>query len=162
LECRLSRLSLNSAPAFIAISYTWEVALPLVSVTLNGHEFSIRENLHSALRQFNTSAPGAYFWVDAICIDQTCVPERNTQVPLMKDIYSTASRGWVWLGDGTHRTRTLVSMLYDIKYLQEAQDPQHDMDLIGYLDPLLHSLENEKEEWILLLLRPWFNRTWIL
>lgn len=38
-------------------------------------------------------------WVDAICIDQRRVMERNHQVPLMRDIYSQATRVLVWLGD---------------------------------------------------------------
>jgi hypothetical protein len=38
------------------------------------------------------------FWVDAICINQNDLNERNKQVPRMGDIYSMASRVWIWMG----------------------------------------------------------------
>lgn len=38
------------------------------------------------------------FWVDAICINQNDMSERNEQVPRMGDIYSMASRVWIWIG----------------------------------------------------------------
>jgi hypothetical protein len=38
------------------------------------------------------------FWIDAICINQDNLQERNEQVPRMGDIYSMASRVWIWIG----------------------------------------------------------------
>jgi hypothetical protein len=38
------------------------------------------------------------FWIDAICINQNDMNERNEQVPRMGDIYSMASRVWIWIG----------------------------------------------------------------
>jgi hypothetical protein len=37
-------------------------------------------------------------WADAICINQSDINERNTQVKLMGEIYRTATRVHVWLG----------------------------------------------------------------
>ena len=36
-------------------------------------------------------------WIDAICINQTDIDERNAQVAIMGDIYKEASRVLVWL-----------------------------------------------------------------
>ncbi|KAF1954800.1 hypothetical protein CC80DRAFT_116273 [Byssothecium circinans] len=164
LECKLSRVSLYASPEFIAISYTWESGLPLVQITLNGYEFSIRENLHNALVQFNSSAPGTCFWVDAICIDQSCIPERNAQVPLMRDIYSSASRVWVWLGDGTHRTEALVSLIHTLPYIPGTFKDYTPLSEIGDLVSFIayrESWKHEAEEWDYLFNRLWFNRTWV-
>jgi hypothetical protein len=38
------------------------------------------------------------FWVDAICINQNDMNERTEQVYRMGDIYSMASRVWIWMG----------------------------------------------------------------
>jgi hypothetical protein len=38
------------------------------------------------------------FWIDAVCINQNDMNERNEQVPRMGDIYSMASRVWIWMG----------------------------------------------------------------
>jgi hypothetical protein len=40
------------------------------------------------------------FWIDAICINQTDIPERNDQILRMRDIYRSATRGIIWLGPG--------------------------------------------------------------
>ncbi|KAL8917848.1 MAG: hypothetical protein Q9172_005670 [Xanthocarpia lactea] len=37
-------------------------------------------------------------WIDAICIDQANIPEKNQQVQQMRHIYQSASRVVVWLG----------------------------------------------------------------
>jgi len=40
-------------------------------------------------------------WIDAICIDQDNEDEKSTQILLMGDIYSGASRVIIWLGEET-------------------------------------------------------------
>ncbi|KAK0715467.1 heterokaryon incompatibility protein-domain-containing protein [Lasiosphaeris hirsuta] len=44
------------------------------------------------------TAPGTYLWVDALCINQADVSERNQQVSIMGQIYSNALRVISWLG----------------------------------------------------------------
>ncbi|KAH8654518.1 heterokaryon incompatibility protein-domain-containing protein [Tricladium varicosporioides] len=41
-----------------------------------------------------------YFWIDAICINQSNKEERNHQVNIMGDIFSGAAHVLVWLGPG--------------------------------------------------------------
>jgi hypothetical protein len=38
-------------------------------------------------------------WIDALCINQVDIPERNAQVLLMGDIYNKAQRVVAWLGE---------------------------------------------------------------
>jgi Heterokaryon incompatibility protein (HET) len=40
------------------------------------------------LRDINSTR---YYWIDAICIDQSNVSERNAQIQIMGDIYSGAA-----------------------------------------------------------------------
>jgi len=40
----------------------------------------------------------AHFCIDAICINQGNVAERNQQVKLMKSVYSRAKQVQVWIG----------------------------------------------------------------
>ncbi|ORY16939.1 heterokaryon incompatibility protein-domain-containing protein [Clohesyomyces aquaticus] len=46
----------------------------------------------------NKIQSGPYFWIDAICINQENLHERNHQVSLMKSIYFSAQSVVVWLG----------------------------------------------------------------
>ena len=39
-------------------------------VTCNGHEMRVFENLFAALKQLRRKRPGAWLWLDAICINQ--------------------------------------------------------------------------------------------
>ncbi|KAI3400801.1 hypothetical protein diail_2010 [Diaporthe ilicicola] len=51
------------------------------------------------------------FWIDAICIDQNNVNERNHQVGLMKQIYSMASNVYIWLGPESENSRLAMDFL---------------------------------------------------
>jgi hypothetical protein len=39
-----------------------------------------------------------HWWIDAICINQENIDEKNEQIPHMGQLYSSASQVWVWLG----------------------------------------------------------------
>ena len=58
---------------------------------------AVTTNLYGALSMLRSSSSLA-LWVDAICINQDNVLERNSQVQLMKDIYSSAQVVCAWLG----------------------------------------------------------------
>jgi hypothetical protein len=65
----------------------------------------IRKNLRGFLQQQSlTISEPKLFWIDAICIDQDNVHERNHQVKQMKDIYARAREVYVWLGRVTGKS----------------------------------------------------------
>jgi hypothetical protein len=77
-------------------------------VIIDGHRFPVTENLQSALQTFrNLEDPAvksssnvirSFWWIDAICINQEDVLERNQQVNLMTRIYKKAVGVHIWLG----------------------------------------------------------------
>ncbi|KAK4658365.1 hypothetical protein QC762_101200 [Podospora pseudocomata] len=52
-------------------------------------------------------------WVDAICIDQGNIAEKNTQVSLMSTIYSHAAV-LVWLGTGNQSTDQVMDLRQEL------------------------------------------------
>ena len=50
-------------------------------------------------------------WIDAICINQQSNQEKNTQVPLIKDIYLAAEKVYIWLGDVTDGLNVVMSSI---------------------------------------------------
>jgi hypothetical protein len=48
---------------------------------------------------FRPESQARVLWVDQICINQTDVPERSSQVLLMRDFYKRATRTRIWLGE---------------------------------------------------------------
>ena len=51
------------------------------------------------------------FWIDAICIDQQSIGEKNKQVRLMGEIYSSAKLVVSWLGSGDLHTSLCIQAI---------------------------------------------------
>ena len=91
-------------PEFVALSYCWGSNETPATISCDGKELEVTPNCDAALRRMRMKGRRACvtpIWVDAICIDQSNVEERNQQVTMMGDIYSTAREVRVWLGEGT-------------------------------------------------------------
>lgn len=94
-----------------ALSYTWGNSPANETIELDGTPFMVRKNLWDFLSLARSRGFDTYLWIDAICIDQETVGERNHQVGMMGDVYSSAEGVIVWLGscdEGTSRTLNLI------------------------------------------------------
>lgn len=102
VACTISEVTFGSRPKFEALSYMWGPEGADDAITLNGILFGVRKNLLDALRflrrQVASGKPRQPFWIDAICINQDDVEERNRQLRIMDQIYFRASTVVVWLG----------------------------------------------------------------
>jgi hypothetical protein len=85
-------------PAYTALSYTWGNPGRHKTIILDGIEVQVRENLWQALCHLRSPNTELHLWIDAICIDQEDVLERNQQVSRMGTIYGMAKEVVVWLG----------------------------------------------------------------
>lgn len=104
---------IKSCPKYTALSYAWGDPTKTRRITIEGHnDFEIGENLWWFLhcRSLTMKKP-RLFWIDAICIDQSNVNERNHQVGLMKQIYSMASSVYIWLGRESENSRLAMDFL---------------------------------------------------
>ncbi|KAH8681849.1 heterokaryon incompatibility protein-domain-containing protein [Xylariales sp. PMI_506] len=102
MVCTLREATFGSRPKFEALSYIWGDDRAHDTITLNGYPFEVRSNLRDALlflrRQYASGMTTQSFWIDAICINQSNIEERNRQLRIMDQIYSRASTVVVWLG----------------------------------------------------------------
>ena len=117
----------NKTPHFYAISYEWGSDQPSHEILIDDKSFMIRSNLKDCLERFGSAYEGFYrpVWIDAICIDQSNKPERNAQVKIMGEIYSSAMLVLAWFGKQAPVNGTLteaVSCLQDWQASQEYQD----------------------------------------
>jgi hypothetical protein len=68
-------------------------------IVCDGKILRVQANLHKLLRELRQRPEShARYWIDAICINQQDLDERNQQILLMPKIYRTASRVIAWLG----------------------------------------------------------------
>jgi hypothetical protein len=97
------KVSISDAPPYKALSYAWGEGSESVSVPTKYGSCRVSDTLKRFFEQAVETKEDsqAYYWVDAICIDQSNVTERNEQVLRMKEIYEAAERIVVWL-DAPH------------------------------------------------------------
>lgn len=101
LECNYINCELKHATTFEryrALSYTWGSASDQETLIVNGKRLQIRRNLANFLRIARRTYPEQWFWIDAICIDQSNIEERNHHVREMAKIYKRSFETVLWLG----------------------------------------------------------------
>jgi hypothetical protein len=96
IQCVTFHANLSSKPEYEALSYEWG-SKEMKIITLNGEDYSVRTNLFDALLRLRLERAERILWIDAICINQDNVKERNHQVSRMASIYSQAQHVIVWL-----------------------------------------------------------------
>jgi hypothetical protein len=107
VQCSITTFSLDEQTEYLALSYVWGEPNETEDILLEGQVMSVRKNLNAALKHLRAYCRSRLwqwkrprFWVDAICINQGDIGERNHQVQLMGTIYSNASLVIAWLGMG--------------------------------------------------------------
>ena len=151
-QCFLETVSLDDSPHFEALSYVWGNPNLTRPIRLENREWYATVNLEAGLRYLRGPSQDIVIWVDALCIDQSSVDERNSQVLLMKTIYSNAQRVRIWLGDPTRGSADALAILKDMGREIRLRDIRLDGQKLKkkharYLNELFN--------------RPWWNRVWV-
>jgi hypothetical protein len=91
-------------------------------------------------------------WVDALCINQADIEERDEQVKKMGSIYSKARQVVIWLGEQTQEVQEAFSILGNTSSVRGSRKRSFSPAAVsGDWSPVFN-----------LLKRPWFQRTWII
>ncbi|KAH6646738.1 heterokaryon incompatibility protein-domain-containing protein [Truncatella angustata] len=112
-ELKLLAASLADPPSYTALSYTWGDSFAKFNVLVNDELLPITQSLYWALRTLQQDH-ARLLWIDQICIDQSNLKDKATQVPLMEQIYSKAKSTISWLGVATAESERAMD------YLREA------------------------------------------
>jgi hypothetical protein len=83
----------------------------LHTIYVNDKALYVRQNLWDFLQWARRNKLASYMWIDALCIDQKQLHERNHQVWMMCYIYSQAERVIVWLGAVSERVEYVMEEL---------------------------------------------------
>ena len=155
IQCTLQCFPLDTVPPYYALSYVWGHLSVQKNILINNGTFAVTENLHDALRQLPDRGD-SWWWIDAICIDQSSLSEKSKHVPKMADIYSSAESVVCWLGR---------EPLYDVELIKDVCDriperytgqPQNQ----NLHDKLGVDLEKFLMACFQLCYNPWFHRLW--
>jgi Heterokaryon incompatibility protein (HET) len=107
ITCRLQHVTFVKKPKYEALSYTWGDETVRHSISIEGRDFDVGTNLFDALRYLRHNSEERTLWIDAICINQTDIPEKNQQISLMPFIYMRAKMVRLWLGVPKDLTRAI-------------------------------------------------------
>jgi hypothetical protein len=172
IVCVLLEVSTSDSPPYEALSYAWwddlkstgsdvdGPGLDAVNISLDGQAFAVSVNLFFALANFRHRLTARMLWIDAICVNQMDIPERNAQVAMMRSIYGNSIRTLVWLGMGDEWTTRGIKFIPRLaKVLQVAEDQEATI-----LDPLFgdEAFSEDLLALAALLKRPWFSRIWVI
>lgn len=147
LEVRSLR---SCAGQYTAISYAWE-SEERVQICDGGFL-----NLSKSLGDLFNSLPRQkehLLWIDAVCINQGDVSERQSQVAMMGEIYTLASSVLVWLGADTALSRAAFQAMNSRKNYDWPEDWDNENSRI---------LSDSLESLFLFLETTWFRRTWVM
>ncbi|KAJ4292436.1 protein phosphatase regulator [Kalmusia sp. IMI 367209] len=113
IKCGLRSYSMDEDyPAYVALSYAWGRKERYDDIELNGIRFPVGSNLWRFLHYMRLRNRYIALWIDAICINQSKVLERNHQVQMMRQIYSNAQSVSVWLGEADNSCYSDIAMEY--------------------------------------------------
>ena len=157
---------------YAALSYTWGDVEKKGLVFVNGHRFPVTRNLEAGLRHMRKwrRPPGggpvggpvrcyeSYWWIDAICINQVDITERNQQVSIMRMIYKNATSVQIWLGEEADESRMAMDVVRQLSDLPKRGPGEPE---IRYPDV---SAEQKLLHWrslTALFQRQWFERVWV-
>jgi hypothetical protein len=139
-----------------AVSWCWgsgpkEDAI-MVTKGEKTYKMAVSHELALALKYLRKRHEPRVLWIDAICIDQENIKERNHQVQMMSLIYTRATQVCVWLGEDTDESNTAIRFIRDeIMHLEN-------------FDSICSNKANAMKWRSLLMLmqRDWFSRRWVV
>lgn len=155
VHCQLIHTSFHKAPSYRALSYTWGTKIAQEPIIISGKRLPASENLLGALRRLRSQAEdeGNYLWVDAVCIDQSNISERNDQIAKMRIIFQKAQSVPIWIGKEKDNSSLAIQLA---KKLNAGSRNQ----VIAMLhDP---SIQDQLMALIILFRRQYWWRIWVI
>ncbi|KAJ2900610.1 hypothetical protein MKZ38_002309 [Zalerion maritima] len=152
---------------YVALSYVWGRTgrkVEMVKMYFDDKVLHVGKNLDSALRHMRRKDRAVFLWVDAICIDQSNVQERNHQVQQMRDIYSSARETVIYIGDQTGDNTGLSAWNFLERRAKWALNNNGDPDYNRprEMEDLIDFRGTLDDVHLDVLSRPWFGRVWVL
>lgn len=173
IDIEIDVWDLEDKPQFEALSYEWGTSRKSHSVEVFDKQMTITPSLYAVLFQIRSSSKPLILWIDAICINQDDIEEKNQQVPHMAKIFGSAKRILVWLGPETSQSGTVLRMLSTLARLWISREVERQKD--GELRMLSWAELDQDEAPLLaigdralwatiyeLMNRTYFERTWVV
>jgi hypothetical protein len=165
VHCQLRYIKLDGLTEYNALSYAWGDTSKLqVDIYIDGQKLKVTENCKSALlelrREAVTRSQTQLIWIDAICINQKDIPERNYQLLLMRDIYRKSEKLIIWLGPDDGGSQEAIDFLEII-----GLAGMNNEEMFGKWLKSFQAQPRYVEKWCCparFFSQSWFKRIWIM
>lgn len=148
LRCSLAVEPIDQHPMYDALSYMWGNPSDTRLITVdNDQAFPVTVSLENALRHIRLQTKTRNLWIDAVCINQSDIEERSSQINLMREIYSRAALSAVWIDVELSLDSTCIQRLLSLEE-----------------DTVLDDIGDDPKFWeplIPLLQHPYWERLWV-
>lgn len=176
LHINLSSHTLNAAPAFCALSYTWgDGQITNSCICTSGPQvglLGLTENLASILEnaRLNYYPMKLPIWADQICINQGDKRERSKQVQMMDQIYMKAQSTLIVLGEEEaedalgFQVLDVLAGIFESENLDAKSGWSGSSELRAKVQRMVPPSVKEST-WVALrdlIHKPWFDRTWVV
>lgn len=166
-QANLQALDSNIYESYTALSYVWGDPKNRKEIFIDNYAVSITANLFNAIRDLRDEKRCLWLWVDAVCIDQSNIPERGQQVELMGVIYGVANKTVVYLGGPNKAVEEILNHLREIPYQgigewrpgYQNTEKQNETRFAA-LSSAHTRIQDDAFDIVLSL--PWFDRVWVL
>lgn len=115
ISCQLEVMD-YTRESYQALSYVWGDPSTERVILVDDTPLKVRNNLWHFLSQAREEKHETLLWIDAICINQGDLQERNKQVAIMGRIYGHAKEVRAWLGIGTEVASAAMQKIAEINW----------------------------------------------
>jgi hypothetical protein len=167
LQLRHAELS-EISKQYLALSYLWGNPAKVHTVSLNGADFGVTDNLMYFLWREQPQEP-QLFWIDAICINQNDNVEKSGQIPRMREIYENAAVVHAELGPASEDEESVIPQMQHLNLCVRAEQRRVKSENNGVMIydqmnlPFIESYEPKVWENIGKFFgRSWWRRAWVM
>jgi hypothetical protein len=164
IQCQIWHDSVKAS--YTCLSYVWGPEKIQRQILINGKLLSVRENLYNFMHVARSkyANPKQTFWIDALCIDQDSVYEKNHQVAQMGSIYANAVEVISWLGFSQSIGRAFafgLEMSNVPRYNWDKWDVASDKQYTEWLERNKKTNGQLKKDWFAVVKDQYWTRAWI-
>ena len=156
---------------YYALSYVWGEGGRTETISVNGLDFYVTENLMFFLRRRRPFSNPLRYWIDAICINQSDMDEKAQQIPRMAEIYENASLVHAELGPATMEEESVIEnmkflskfMLNEIKRVRTENNGTLKLSEVRLPEKFVQRYDPTVWNNIGAFFgRPWWERAWVM
>jgi len=173
IECTIFLASLYGNKTHATLSYAWGDPSTTSPIFVNGIEHNVTLNLKAALQYLrNTGRTEKPLWIDALCINQKDILEKNVQIMYMAKIFEKAYLTLVWLGEEKEDSSMAMKNIRLLGDIYMKLDIKNSGITEKTFEDILDEIESRvgfdlwSQQNILAFVdlfdRPWWRRRWIV